>query len=417
MLSASSFETPSFTVFGAPSTRSFASFKPRLVTSRTALMTLILLAPTAVSTTANSVFSSAGAAAAPAPAPPPAITTGAAAAAETPRRSSSFFTSCAASSSDSPTMESSNCCKSAISILQLSDDFGDWVILKLGNLKTRIADFCPISSSSNSGLSPNCVIRGQVSSALSPYVTPDNVILRLTQPLTLITKNLHSGQIVFGKKSSITKLQNYPITKSLYSRGSRLSAEFFFLHTLIDHHRQVSPDSVHHRDQALRRRVHQEQKLGINLFLRRHGRERLDLFDRDHAAFDYASLEGKLRIIFRVLRKRFRQGHRIAFGVGNRRHARKILQRVFNLGALRRPLGERVFHDGILRARTSQHLTQLVILCNRQLAIRGDDHRGHVLQVFSQLLNLFNLLCSSNRHNLSLSKSHVGTAALGCPSA
>ena len=76
----------------------------RLVTSRTALMTLILLAPTAVRTTANSVFSSAGAAAAPAPAPPPAIMTGAAAAAETPSRSSSFFTSCAASSNDSPTI-------------------------------------------------------------------------------------------------------------------------------------------------------------------------------------------------------------------------------------------------------------------------------------------------------------------------
>src|SRR5205823_7018170 len=46
MFSASSFETPSFTVLGAPSTRSLASFNPRLVTSRTALMTLILLAPT-----------------------------------------------------------------------------------------------------------------------------------------------------------------------------------------------------------------------------------------------------------------------------------------------------------------------------------------------------------------------------------
>src|SRR5690348_4059292 len=40
---ASSLFTPSLTVFGAPTTRSLASFKPRLVTSRTALMTLILL--------------------------------------------------------------------------------------------------------------------------------------------------------------------------------------------------------------------------------------------------------------------------------------------------------------------------------------------------------------------------------------
>src|SRR5712664_4045271 len=58
---ASSLLTPSLTVFGAPSTRSLASLRPRLVTSRTALMTLILLPPTSVSTTENYVFSSAGA--------------------------------------------------------------------------------------------------------------------------------------------------------------------------------------------------------------------------------------------------------------------------------------------------------------------------------------------------------------------
>src|SRR5256885_10388197 len=46
-----------------------SSLRPRLVTSRTALMTLILLPPTSVSTTENSVFSSAGAAP-PAAAPP-----------------------------------------------------------------------------------------------------------------------------------------------------------------------------------------------------------------------------------------------------------------------------------------------------------------------------------------------------------
>src|ERR1035438_4292984 len=83
MASASSLLTPSFTGLGAPSTRSLASFKPRLVTSRTALITLILFAPAAVSTTVNSVFSSTAGAAA-AAAPPPAAATGAAAAAETP---------------------------------------------------------------------------------------------------------------------------------------------------------------------------------------------------------------------------------------------------------------------------------------------------------------------------------------------
>src|SRR5208337_396663 len=98
MLSASSLGTPSLIGLGAPSTKSLASFSPRLVTSRTALITLILLAPMAVRTTENSVCSSTGAAAA-AAAPAPATATGAAAAADTPNTSSSRFTSSAASSS------------------------------------------------------------------------------------------------------------------------------------------------------------------------------------------------------------------------------------------------------------------------------------------------------------------------------
>src|SRR5712664_2480222 len=104
MAAASSLFTPSLTVLGAPSTRSLASLRPRLVTSRTALMTLILLPPTSVSTTENSVFSSAGAAP-PAAAPPPAATT-VAAAAETPKVSSIFFTRSDASSNVSPLISS-----------------------------------------------------------------------------------------------------------------------------------------------------------------------------------------------------------------------------------------------------------------------------------------------------------------------
>src|SRR5208283_812766 len=111
IVAASSLLTPSLTVLGAPSTRSLASLSPRLVTSRTALMTLILFAPTSVRTTVNSVFSSA-AGAAPAPGAPPAITTGAAAAAETPKASSIFFTSSEASSSVSPLS-----CSSSVSTL------------------------------------------------------------------------------------------------------------------------------------------------------------------------------------------------------------------------------------------------------------------------------------------------------------
>src|SRR5207302_4764911 len=68
MFSASSLVTPVFTGLGAPSTRSFASFRPRLVSSRTTLMTWIFLSPALPRTTSNAVFSSAGAA--PAAAPP-----------------------------------------------------------------------------------------------------------------------------------------------------------------------------------------------------------------------------------------------------------------------------------------------------------------------------------------------------------
>src|SRR6185295_8701167 len=93
--SASALETASLTGFGAPSTRSLASLRPRLVTSRTALMTFTLLSPTAVSITVNSVFSSA---LAPAAAPPAAgAATATAAAAETPNFSSMSLMSCESS--------------------------------------------------------------------------------------------------------------------------------------------------------------------------------------------------------------------------------------------------------------------------------------------------------------------------------
>src|SRR5436309_4402095 len=117
MFSASSFDTPSLTGFGAPSTRSLASFNPRLVISRTALMTPILLPPTAVRMTLNSVFSSAGAAAAAPPAAGAAPATATlAAAALTPKVSSRPFTSSEASSSDNPLISSIMLCTLDIAI-------------------------------------------------------------------------------------------------------------------------------------------------------------------------------------------------------------------------------------------------------------------------------------------------------------
>ena len=88
IFSHSSLEAPSLMVLGADSTKSLASFRPRPVSSRTTLMTLIFSEPASFRMASNSVFSS-SAAAAPAAAPGTATT---AAAAETPNFSSRAFT-------------------------------------------------------------------------------------------------------------------------------------------------------------------------------------------------------------------------------------------------------------------------------------------------------------------------------------
>ena len=84
--SASALETASLIVFGAPSTTSLASFKPRPVISRTTLITLTFEAPAEANTTSNSSFSAAAGAASPAAA------TTTPAAADTPNSSSQAFT-------------------------------------------------------------------------------------------------------------------------------------------------------------------------------------------------------------------------------------------------------------------------------------------------------------------------------------
>ncbi len=83
MSSASALEAPSLTTLGAPSTTSFASLRPKPVTSRTTLITLTFSAPTSVNSTSNSSFSSPAAA----PSPAAAATT-TPAAADTPNSSS-----------------------------------------------------------------------------------------------------------------------------------------------------------------------------------------------------------------------------------------------------------------------------------------------------------------------------------------
>jgi hypothetical protein len=114
--SASALETPSFIFFGAPSTNSFASFKPKPVKSFTTLTTLSLLAPAAFNTTLNAVFSSAAGAPAPPPAAGPATAT-AAAAGSIPYSSFKIFASSFTSFTDKFTNCSANCFKSAIFLL------------------------------------------------------------------------------------------------------------------------------------------------------------------------------------------------------------------------------------------------------------------------------------------------------------
>src|ERR1019366_576083 len=90
--SASSLETFSSTGFGAPSTRSFASFRPRLVSERTSLITWIFFSPAPSKMTSNSSCSSSAGAASPPPAGAVAATA-IGAAAVTPNFSSNSFSS------------------------------------------------------------------------------------------------------------------------------------------------------------------------------------------------------------------------------------------------------------------------------------------------------------------------------------
>src|SRR5579864_9317357 len=119
-LSASSLETPSLIGLGASSTTAFASFRPRPVSSRTTLMTLILLGPTSLRIASNSVCSSTGAAAGAASdcaAGPAATETGAAL---TPQRSCRALVNLTRSSTFSCSI--SSMMESTVMVFFLSDD-------------------------------------------------------------------------------------------------------------------------------------------------------------------------------------------------------------------------------------------------------------------------------------------------------
>src|SRR5580700_11750285 len=54
------------------------------------------------------------------------------------------------------------------------------------------------------------------------------------------------------------------------------ACKLFLLHTLAQHHGQVAAGGVEHRCQPLRRRIDEEEQLREDLFLARHGGQRLD---------------------------------------------------------------------------------------------------------------------------------------------
>ena len=108
-------------VEGAPSTKSFASFRPRPVIPRTSLMTLIFFSPKAVSITVKESLTSAASATGAAAA----AATGAAA--ETPHLSSSIFESSAASMTVSAERSSAIFSKSAIFTFLLIRTYKDWI--------------------------------------------------------------------------------------------------------------------------------------------------------------------------------------------------------------------------------------------------------------------------------------------------
>src|ERR1700722_4997639 len=128
-LSALSLLTFSSTVLGAPSTRSLASFRPRLVRLRTSLMTWIFLSPAASRMTSNSSCPSA-CSASPPPAPPAA---GAASATGAAALTSNVSSNCLTNSDSSRRVISLNASsRSALLIFAIS-----WFLLFSLGLQVR----------------------------------------------------------------------------------------------------------------------------------------------------------------------------------------------------------------------------------------------------------------------------------------
>ena len=166
--SASSLDTASFTTFGALSTRSFASFNPSPVISRTTLITLTLEAPAATSSTSNSVFSSAAAAS------PPAAATTTPAAADTPNSSSHAFTNSFNSNTDNSLIASINS-----AVVNLPFHLPPYFV-SVCSLSINYS--AGVSAGSSAGSSADSVDSGSVGAADSPWVKAR--LSKLSRPFT-----------------------------------------------------------------------------------------------------------------------------------------------------------------------------------------------------------------------------------------
>src|SRR5215510_14625945 len=144
--SASSLARPSLTGLGAPSTRSFASLRPRPVTARTTLITWIFWPPASVSTTSNVDCSSAAAAPSPPAAGAPAAATATGAAAVTPHSSSSLFFSSTRSRTVMPPSSWTNLSVSVLAITPpvLHRSIPVWVRLTATQLRRSVPSQLPV---------------------------------------------------------------------------------------------------------------------------------------------------------------------------------------------------------------------------------------------------------------------------------
>src|SRR5436190_7026785 len=299
-VSASSWFTPSLTAAGAPSTRSFASLRPRPVTARTTLITWIFCCPAPVSTTSKEVFSST---AAPSPAAaPPGAATATGAAAVMPHSSSIFFFSSTSSSTDMLPSCSKTVSTAAIGLFLLGFGFLGFFCRRrrLGlRLRRRLC----------------LLIRGRLG-------------LRLR------------GRLGLGLRGRL----------GLLSRRRSLAAEL--VDSRLDQPVEVLQRGVHEREQLGQRCDHGAEHLAAQDLERRELRQLVDVVGADLLPLEDAAADREhLRVAGRV-GERLRNRDHVALGLDERDRGRPLEQCEERVGArvLRRPASERVLDDRELRA-------------------------------------------------------------------